>query len=213
MSIAEKLTQIAENEQRVFDAGYEKGKSEGGGDKTQIEVAVRNDGSIRFKNDENGNFTMPDFVTRCGTTYEYTLIDCDTLNMNQVSFIGTYPFKGAIVRKMVLPLERYTNLGYGFFDATVEELVFGFTSGVALSANSFIYGTGLKVLTVPDGFACDLYLSKSTNWTTEALHNIIDKLADLTGKTAGVFKVGEENLAKISTEYIAKLENKNWNFS
>lgn len=31
MSIADKLTQIAENEQRVYDAGYAKGKVEGGG--------------------------------------------------------------------------------------------------------------------------------------------------------------------------------------
>lgn len=31
MTIAEKLIAIAENEQRVFDAGYEKGASEGGG--------------------------------------------------------------------------------------------------------------------------------------------------------------------------------------
>ena len=32
MSIAEKLQTIAENEQRVFDAGYAKGQAEGGGD-------------------------------------------------------------------------------------------------------------------------------------------------------------------------------------
>lgn len=32
MTIAEKLQKIAENEQKVFDAGYEKGKAEAGGD-------------------------------------------------------------------------------------------------------------------------------------------------------------------------------------
>ena len=35
MSIAEKLITIAENEQRVFDAGFEKGKAEGGGGDTE----------------------------------------------------------------------------------------------------------------------------------------------------------------------------------
>lgn len=35
MSIAEKLATIAENEQRVYDAGYEKGKAEGGGGDTE----------------------------------------------------------------------------------------------------------------------------------------------------------------------------------
>ena len=31
MTTAEKLQQIAENEQKVYNAGYEKGKAEGGG--------------------------------------------------------------------------------------------------------------------------------------------------------------------------------------
>ena len=35
MSIAEKLQTIAENEQKVFDAGYEKGKAESGVDYTK----------------------------------------------------------------------------------------------------------------------------------------------------------------------------------
>lgn len=213
MTRAEKLQKIAEKVVDVYNAGYAKGQLEPGTSRPHIEVEVRSDGSIRFKNDENGNFTMPDFITRCATTYEYTLIDCDTLNMNQVSFIGTYPFKNTVVRKMVLPLTQYLNLGYGFFDATVEELEFGFTGGVALNQNAFVYGTGLKKLVIPYGFECNLYLSVSTKWDTEALHDIIDHLANLSGATPKVFKVGAENLAKISPEYITQLESKNWDYS
>lgn len=40
MSIADKLTQIAENEQRVYNAGYEKGKSEGGDTTAAYEQGV-----------------------------------------------------------------------------------------------------------------------------------------------------------------------------
>jgi hypothetical protein len=38
MSIAEKLQTIAENEQKVYDAGYNKGKAEGGGDNYYDEI-------------------------------------------------------------------------------------------------------------------------------------------------------------------------------
>lgn len=43
MSIADKLTQIAENEQRVYNAGYTKGKSEGGGGGAKPEIDARYD--------------------------------------------------------------------------------------------------------------------------------------------------------------------------
>ena len=52
MSIAEKLAQIAENEQRVYDAGYEKGKAEGGGG---VNITFENCSVI---DDGNGNITI-----------------------------------------------------------------------------------------------------------------------------------------------------------
>lgn len=60
MSIAEKLLTIAENEQRVFDAGYEKGKQEGGGGDTEAAFeAGRQAESEAFWNSftNNGNRT------------------------------------------------------------------------------------------------------------------------------------------------------------
>ena len=39
MSIADKLVTIAENERKVYDAGYTKGKTEGGGDSYDRGVA------------------------------------------------------------------------------------------------------------------------------------------------------------------------------
>ena len=40
MSIADKLQTIAENEQRVYNSGYEKGKAEGGGNSAVLEGTI-----------------------------------------------------------------------------------------------------------------------------------------------------------------------------
>ena len=68
----------------------------------------------------------------------------------------------------------------------------------------------LKEFVVGKGTRANLYLYHCPNLTQECLHNIVDNLADRTGLTSLTFYVGEENLAKISEDYKAKLTQKNW---
>ena len=93
------------------------------------------------------------------------------------------------------------------------------TIGVLTSADPYsfkqtnrYYNGSLTVLEVGNGTSADLYLQYSTNYTQATLHAIIENLADLTGKTAKTFVVGETNLAKIDDEHIAMLNQKNWNY-
>ena len=72
------------------------------------------------------------------------------------------------------------------------------------------YNGSLTVLEVGNGTSADLYLQYSTNYTQATLHAIIENLADLTGKTAKTFFVGDTNLAKIDDEHKTILNNKNW---
>ena len=72
------------------------------------------------------------------------------------------------------------------------------------------YNGSLTVLEVGNGTSADLYLQYSTNYTQSTLHAIIENLADLTGKTAKTFFVGDTNLAKIDDEHKTILNNKNW---
>lgn len=68
----------------------------------------------------------------------------------------------------------------------------------------------LTELYVGQGTSADLYLQYSEKYPQSILHGIIENLADLTGKTAGVFYVGDKNLEKIDSEHKAMLESKNW---
>lgn len=68
MSIAEKLQTIAENEQRVYDAGYEKGKAEVGGGE---EVWYSADGRCYTE-----TITIPEGVTTIG---QYAFCNCTKL--------------------------------------------------------------------------------------------------------------------------------------
>lgn len=83
----------------------------------------------------------------------------------------------------------------------------------ATATNTFTNCKKLKYVTIEPGHSKALYLSASTEFTSEILHAIIENLGDLTGATALAFTIGSENLAKIDEEHITMLENKNWNYS
>ena len=70
----------------------------------------------------------------------------------------------------------------------------------------------LKEFVVGKGTRANLYLYHCPNLSKECLENIIDNLEDRTGLTSSTFYVGEENLAKISPEYITKLNQKHWTY-
>lgn len=71
----------------------------------------------------------------------------------------------------------------------------------------------LETLIIGKGTTADLYLQGSSKYSQAVLHNIIDNLADKTGQTAGIINFGDTNLAKISDEYKAKLQKKNWEYT
>ena len=70
----------------------------------------------------------------------------------------------------------------------------------------------LTELYVGQGTSADLYLQYSEKYPQSILHEIIENLADRTGKTAGIFNVGDKNLEKIDSEHKAMLESKNWTY-
>lgn len=70
----------------------------------------------------------------------------------------------------------------------------------------------LETLIIGKGTTADLYLQGSRKYSQAVLHNIIDNLADKTGQTAGIINFGDTNLEKISDEYKAKLQKKNWEY-
>lgn len=70
--------------------------------------------------------------------------------------------------------------------------------------------SGITNLTVNGELRAGLYLSASTNLTTDSLMSVINALVDLTGENSKTLTLGDTNLAKLSDEQKAIATNKNW---
>lgn len=70
--------------------------------------------------------------------------------------------------------------------------------------------SGITNLTVNGELRAGLYLSASTNLTTDSLMSVINALVDLTGEDSKTLTLGATNLAKLSDEQKAIATNKNW---
>lgn len=69
---------------------------------------------------------------------------------------------------------------------------------------------GITNLTVNGELRAGLYLSASTNLTTDSLMSVINALVDLTGENSKTLTLGATNLAKLSDEQKEIATNKNW---
>ena len=70
--------------------------------------------------------------------------------------------------------------------------------------------SGITNITVNGELRAGLYLSASTNLTTDSLMSVINALVDLTGENSKTLTLGATNLAKLSDEQKAIATNKNW---
>lgn len=70
--------------------------------------------------------------------------------------------------------------------------------------------SGITNLTVNGELRAGLYLSASTNLTTDSLMSVINALVDLTGEDSKTLTLGATNLAKLSDEQKEIATNKNW---
>lgn len=165
----------------------------------------------------------PFFDTSAATNLYEMFATCSTLEEvpqydtgNVFNFSSMFSNCRALKSVPMLDMNRATNAASMFSNCTALETV-SLTSmkdGSGYASTTFNKCAALTNVTVCAGFKSSLYLQHSTQYTQETLHAIIDNLADMTGATkAPVFQIGSTNLAKISEEYIAKLNAKKWSYS
>lgn len=134
----------------------------------------------------------------------------ETIEAPKVNLIYNYAFKECYVL-MTAYLPSVTDIRIGAFSscASLTSLTLGPLTKTY--TDSFEYCYSLTDLTVGEGTIASLTLI-DTDLTQESLHSIIDNYADMTGKEAPTFDVGEYNLSKIDPIYLEKLERKNINY-
>lgn len=149
-----------------------------------------------------------------GNDVFYNCIILETINMPLLQSVGSQSFyQCSTLKEINAPNLVSIGASVIFTANKVTKMTVGAlneTSNVSFKQVTRGTNGALTELYVGQGTSADLYLQYSEKYPQSILHGIIENLADLTGKTAGVFYVGDKNLEKIDSEHKAMLESKNW---
>lgn len=233
MTTADKLVTVADNIEKVYNAGFEKGKAEGGGFPADMEWANHATTAkiaCDYIEDETVTFSFPSIV-----------------DYNEIFKLNTanYALKHLILNIGGLP----TNFNRIFFNFGQISANFGMyalehitINGDTSQVTSFYYfvrsmnqvlkvidGTPLDfssstsnqmfcnrcyslfhIRIVPNTIKVSADFSGSYSWDDESLQSIIDGLADLTGNEAQTLTLHTNIKAKLTETQLATITGKNW---
>lgn len=223
MSIAEKLTAIAENEQKVYDAGYAAGQAAGGGE--DLFAYATNINNL-FANSPNSfpdgyelTLDIPYFVGGAEGTFS------GAKGIKKVTLKGNVNNSAANLRYFCLnspTLEEidFTEFGDGVvrvangqsaFDAPKIHTIKGVLDLSGASVISGVVGGSIVNVTFkPLTIKKDFSLKWSNNLSDETIQSILDGLADLTGGTAQTLTLHATVGAKLTEAQKAAVTSKNW---
>ena len=205
MSIAQKLTTLAENEQKVYEAGKQAYEDwfwdiyQNKGLRTDYKGAFSGDGwtNETFKpvydmkpvdmfsmfNGCNVEGELPKILDNFGVSIDMS--ECNTF---------TYTFASTqFTRLGVIDLTNATNMSSGLSSSRLLETIDEFRlndSGKCTFANTFTYLTALKNITVTGVIGKDWNMQWSDNLTAESIKSIINALKNYSGTDeAKVYKL------------------------
>lgn len=229
MSIAEKLTTIAENQQKVYDAGYSAGQAAGGGGSGGVDY-------WQYVTNLNSTFKSVTFPDNTEVVLNVPLvIDIQYLiygakgvtkvvlqgNTANTAITGIYTFSCGTVTE--IDLSNFGNGGikfasaikYPFMDCTRlmyirGEIDLSNVTSSGNAANMFRSCGQLREVRFKAGsIKVDLAIP-STNLTADSIQSIIDGLADLTGATQQTLDLDATVVAKLTDAQKAAASAKNW---
>ena len=225
MSIAEKLTAIAENEQRVYDAGFAAGQAAGGGGEDLFAHATNLNNMFEGATFPEGyelTVNAPALKAEVNRIISYAKnIKKFTLKGNAANNVIScqYAFRGGNMLEVI----DFTGLGEGGLKANYlngafsanQKMVsilgeFDFSSLVNCNA-SFEDCFALQDIRFKAGtLSKSLGMVNSGMLTDESIQSILDGLADLTGGTAQTFTFHATVGARLTEAQKAAVTAKNW---
>lgn len=223
MSVAEKLTQIAENEQKVYDAGYHKGKAEGGGSYDEGYDAGYDAGYDKGKTEGGGGSyeqgvadgkqaewsAFWDAFQANGERPDYTNA-FRTVAWNKDNFKPKYSFSGILnyafqgsqipeINVDVNVTKKSTNVFYNAGELRRIKSINTTASGTYVGW--FTNCNKLEDVTFTGEIGNDIDLQYSTLLTADSIRSVIGCLSDsVTNKTLTLSKTAAENAFPNSSE-------------
>jgi len=212
MSIAEKLTAVAENQQKVYDAGVAAGQMQGGYD--QGYTAGQQAEYDRFWDAYQNNGAETNYYQKFSQngwndiTFnpKYPII-CKGGSTNANSVFGRLAATRIPVPVTIEGIKADSTFFYATHLKTITKLVL---NGVTGFASCFTGCTKLENITIEGSIDVNFNISATAVLTNESVQSIIDHLKDLTGATTQTLTFHADVGAKLTDEQKAFITAKNW---
>lgn len=196
MSIAEKLTTVAENQQKVYDAGKQAEYDrfwdvyQANGTRTNYYQAFQHD----FWNDDNFHPKYPINCRGASTNARNLCYNAQLITIIPVDIVVT----GISMQDA---FSRCLNL------RTIKKLV---ANGVTSWSGAFTACSKLEDITIEGSIDVNFSISATAVLTNESVQSIIDHLKDLTGADTQTLTFHADVGAKLTDEQKATITAKNW---
>ncbi len=223
MSIAEKLTTIAENEKKVYDAGYTNGEEDTITDITNhiSNNGTRKDYSYAFAYTNWGGFKFTEGKIRPTDTSEKMLYAAkavpegiDLSKLPASTNIGNFCAWCSFTEFPDMGLPAMDSYYYMFCDATkIKKVEVLRVHENTIFTAAFNRASTLEEITFQGTIGKNLNISWSTLLTHNSLMSAIDCLKDYSGNTSGTaytLTIGNTNLAKLTAEEQQIAIDKGW---
>ena len=206
MSIAEKLTTIAENQQRVYQAGYEDGTAQGGGGEADLPYGYLK-ADPTWTNLANLCYARPNMIKHL----KYS----DTSNCTNFLAIFSTITTAQTSEDVVIPRLDYrkaqTIQNMCIYSNRIVEIGEMEIPKVTEASNAFVGCTELKRISFVAGcINVNISFSNSSKLDDASIQSIIDGLADLTGKSAKTLTLHATVGAKLTQAQKDAISAKNW---
>ena len=236
MSAANKLLTIAENIPKVYNAGYEKGKSEGGG------MTMANYASdIQFTSDDWATsdtvvLDMPNMSAMNSIFYNFDFLKIKHLTINSNTPVTNcqYAFRGgegkSVLETVVLNIDtsECTTFSQMFFKHNmkrVEGNPFDFSSATTIG-RVFAYTYSVEYFrVVPESIKINADFGHCTMIDDDTVDSVVNGLFDLTEATAQTLILNKAVKARLEADdakedtdpekrhWISRITGKNWNIA
>lgn len=226
MSTADKLVMIAENVEKVYNAGFEAGKAEGNGLPAEFEWAKHTINKPLFNDDswatENTVIYMPNvsniseiFYNKNLTNIKILTVKTDVPVTNANYFLTAQNnVSYAFLEKLILECDFSQCDNFSQFLKFQRKLVS--IEGQPLNLSSavsfnFSYLEALESFRVErETIKVDFYVAASSNLDSDTIQSIVDGLADMTGGDAKTLILHSTVKGKLTETQLATITGKNW---
>lgn len=225
MSTADKLLTVAQNVEKVYNAGLEKGKSQGGG------VSPANYSSvIQFINDDwaESEDVVLDFPNLNDIYYNFfSGVECKKIKTLTVksqtpikravnAFTGKVSPTGEKLEKLILYMDF--SICTNFYNFCNTRLKLKYIEGTPIDFSSassigslFKYSGNLQSFRVAEeSIKVNIDLGANSLLDADTIQSVIDGLADMTGGDAKTLTLHADVKAKLTETQLATITGKNW---